>query len=255
MRINRVILAICIIMLLAAGALSGCSSAGAAAADIQPVNVNINGQQGIWVTGQGKVTIVPDIAHLYLGIMTQAAKVSDAQSQASAAMAQLMTALTSDGIDKKDITTSSFSIQQLTRYDNNSQQSTITGYQVTNMLDVKIRALDKADTIINDAVTAGGDLIRINGINFSVENPEQLYAQAREQAIKDAATKAEDIASLAGVTLGKAIYISESASSPSTYPVRMYAAGLSVPEATPSPYISPGQTEIDLYVQVNYAIE
>ena len=60
--------------------LTGCTSTGATAADVQPVNVSINGQQGIWVNGQGTVTVTPDIAIVNLGVSARSSTVADAQS-------------------------------------------------------------------------------------------------------------------------------------------------------------------------------
>lgn len=87
---------------------------GVVAADsITPINVTTNSQQGIWVNGQGTVTVTPDIATVNLGVSAQASTVSAAMSQASTAMDKIMAALSSNGVDKKDIQTSNFNIQQI----------------------------------------------------------------------------------------------------------------------------------------------
>ena len=68
----------------------------------------------------------------------------------------------------------------------------------------------------------------------------------------DARATAEQLAQLAGVSLGRPIYVSESASAPPPiYPV--FQGGAPSPAPAPTP-ISPGQTEISLSVQVVYAI-
>jgi uncharacterized protein YggE len=217
-----------------------------------PVNVNVNSQQGIWVSGQGIVTVTPDIATLNLGVSEQAAKVADAQAQAAADMTKVMSALTSNGVDQKDISTQYYNITQLTRYDNNTQQSVVTGYQVSNMVSVKIRTIGNVGKTIDAVAAAAGDAIRVNGISFSVDNPGQYYSQARTLAMNDAKAKATQLASLAGVTLGQPIYISES--SPST-PGPIMAAGIAGAVPAPTTPISPGQTNITLNLQVGYAIQ
>ena len=123
--------------------LSGCSSDRLAAAGVSPVNVSVNNQQGIWVNGEGRVTVTPDIANVSLGVTAQSPTVADALAQASAAMDKVMSSLTSNGIDKKDIKTQNFNIQQMTRYDNSTQKNVVTGYQVDNMVTAKIRNVDK----------------------------------------------------------------------------------------------------------------
>jgi uncharacterized protein YggE len=253
---NKVLLALGIMMALVLVSLVGCSAGGVQAADVQPVNVNMNSQHGIWVNGVGKVTVTPDIATISVGVSAKADKVADAQAQASAAMDKVMAALTAAGIDKKDIQTQYYSIQQLNRWDDKTQTTVITGYEVSNTVSVKVRAVEKTGSVIDAVAAAGSDNIRINGISFSVDKPEQYYAQAREAAMKDAKAKAEDLARLSNVTLGKAFYITESNySQPVPYPMYAYKGMDSAAGAAPTTAISAGETDITLNVQVAYSIQ
>ena len=220
----------------------------------EPLSINLNSQQtGIWVSGQGKITVTPDIATLTLGVSAQAATVADAQAQAAAAMNKVMAALTGNGVDQKDIKTQYFNIQQVTRYDNKTQQEVVIGYRVSNTVTAKVRAVDKTGTVIDAVAAAGGDLTRVNGISFSVDQPEKYYAQARELAMKDAKAKAEQMASLGGVKLGRPTYVTENAYYPPVpYPMGALKAEAAAADTTP---ISPGETDIILNVQVTYAIQ
>ncbi len=234
--------------------LAGCTTGPAQAQNLQPVNVSINNQQGIWVNGQGKVTVTPDIAIVSLGISAQASTVAQAQALAAPAMDKVIAALKSNGVAQNDIQTQYFNIQQNMRYDNTTQQSVVTGYTVSNIVTAKIRSVDKTGAIIDAVASAGGDLTRVNGVSFSVDKPDQYYSQARQLAMTDAKNKATQLASLSGVTLGKATYISESTSStPQPYVTPMLSAGAAAPAPTTS--INPGQTDIILNVQVAYAIQ
>jgi uncharacterized protein YggE len=231
-------------------ALSGCA-AGPTTAE----TVNLSSQQeGIWVTGEGKVTVTPDIALLRLGIESQQPTVAEAQVEAAAAMEQVMTALADNGVAEKDIQTQYFSIYQVTRWDDYKNQEVVTGYRVTHRVNAKIREIDKTGAIIDAAVTAGGDLTRIDNISFSIDEPSLHYGEAREEAIADAKAKAEHLADLAGVKLGKATLVSEGIQLPSsTYP--RYDYGIVAPmESTVGTSISPGEAEIILTVQIAYAI-
>ena len=213
--------------------------------------VDLNSQQeGIWVTGEGKVTVTPDIATLWLGIEAQAATVAEAQSQAAEAMNEVMTALTDNGVDEDDIQTQYFSIDQVTRWDDFEDEVVVVGYRVTNMVTAKIREIDKVGSIIDAVAAAGGDYTRINSIGFSVDDPSAYYEEARQEAMADARAKAEQLADLAGVELGKPTYISEGVIYP---PVIYRDAGME--EAAPSTPISPGEIELTLTVQVAYAID
>jgi len=208
-------------------------------------------QEGIWVTGTGKVTVVPDIATLRLGIEAQEASVAEAQSKATEAMNRVMDALDDNGVAEKDIQTQYFSIQKVTRWDNVKQEEVVIGYRVSNVVTAKIRDIDKAGTIIDAVAEAGGDLTRIDSIVFSVDDPSAYHEEARGKAMAESKDKAKQLANLADVTLGKPTYISESIQAPPPIYPRVMYEGAPIPAAAP---ISPGEMEISLTVQVAYAI-
>ena len=208
-------------------------------------------QEGIWVTGTGKVSVVPDIATLRLGIEAQEVSVAEAQSKATEAMNRVMDALDDNGVADKDIQTQRFSIQRVTRWDNVKQEEIVIGYRASNIVTAKIRDLDKVGDIIDAVAKAGGDLTRIDGIAFSVDDPSAYHEEAREKAMADAKAKAKQLANLADVTLGKPTYISESIQIPSPIYPRVAYEEAPIPAAAP---ISPGEMEISLTIQVAYAI-
>jgi hypothetical protein len=234
-------------ILLVSVLLVGCQASGSTT-----LTANTNQQTGISVSGQGIVYVTPDIVNLQLGIQAQAATVADAQSQAATAMNNVLAALAANGVAKADIQTQNYSIQQTTRYDNVTQQNVATGYQVINYVNVKVRDVTKAGVILDAVTAAGGDLTRVNSIQFSLNDPTSANNQARDQAMTDAKSTAAQLASDAGVKLGNPISISESEVSPIT---KMYASDLAVPSASGSTTISSGELEISVAVQVTYAIQ
>ena len=112
--------------------------------------------------------------------------------------------------------------------------------------------MDKAGSIIDAVAEAGGDLTRVDSISFSVDDPSGYYEEARQEAMAEAEAKAKQLADLAGVTLGKPSYISESVSYP-IYPRDVMYGKMEAASAVETP-ISPGEMEISLSVQVVYAI-
>ncbi|MFC2056876.1 SIMPL domain-containing protein [Chloroflexota bacterium] len=245
------LLAVGLVLILASGGLIGCEEGSAAVGEITELNLSSQ-QQGIWVTGQGKVTTDPDIATLRLGIEAEQASVAEAQAQAAEAMDEVMTALTRNGVAKKDIQTQQFSIRRITKWDRTKEEEVVVGYRVINMVTAKIRNIEKTGAIIDAVAQAGGDLTRVDSINFSVEDPTDYYEEAREEAIADAKAKARQLANLAGVTLGKPTYISESFYAPPMAPRAVYEMEEAVVAKTA---ISPGELEINLNLQVAYAIK
>jgi uncharacterized protein YggE len=239
--------AVGLVLVLAVVGFSGCGSSPTTIG-----TVDINSQQtGIWVSGEGKVTVTPDIATLSLGIEAQAATVAEAQAQAATAMSAVMTALTDNGVADKDIQTQYFSIYQVTRWDDNKNEEIVIGYRVTNIVTAKIRDVEKAGPIIDAVAAAGGDYTRINNISFSVDDPTPYYVEARQKAMTDAKAKAEQLADLAGVSLGKPTYISEGSVTP---PVIYRDAGTVLIPPAPTTPVSPGEIELTLDIQVAYAI-
>ena len=246
------LLVIGLALVLAVVGLSGCSPGNTILGEIKGINISSQ-QEGIWVTGTGEVSVVPNIINLRLGIEAQEVSVAEAQTKASEAMTKVMAALTDNKVAKKDIQTQYFSIRQVTRWDRETEEEIVVGYRVTNMVTAKIRDMDKVGIIIDAVAEAGGDLIRIDSIAFSVDDPSDYYEEARQKAMADAKAKAERLAELAGVTLGKPTYISEGIQiPPPIYPRAVYEE-VPAPVAAPPP-ISPGEMEVSLTVQVVYAI-
>lgn len=232
--------------------LAGCEQASTASGEIPDINLSSQ-QNGIWVTGQGEVSVKPDIAVISLGIESEDNSVATARDRAAAAMNDVMDTLSTNGIAEKDIQTQYFNIQQVRTWDRETEKEIVTGYRVTNTVTVTIRDIENVGTIIDAVTDAGGDLTRINGINFSIDNPEEYYEEARKEAMADAKNKAEQLTKLANVDLGDVTFISEN----SYYaPVTKSAMAIGYDEAAGySTSISPGELDISLSIQVAYAIK
>jgi len=240
-----------LVSILAIAGLAGCDQGSAVSGEITQLNLSSQ-QQGIWVSGQGEVSAVPDIATLRLGIEAEADSVADAQDQATSAMNKVLAALSDNGVADKDIQVQQYSIRRVTKWDRDKEEEVITGYRVTHMVTAKIRDIDSAGDIIDDVADAGGDLTRVDSINFSIEDPADYYEEAREKAMADARAKAEQLADLAGVSLGKPTYISESFYTP---PIYTRGVDYEMEEAAVGTTISPGELDISISLQIAYAIK
>ena len=218
---------------------------------------------GIWVSGQGTISVAPDLAMLDFGVETRAANVSEANSQASIAMDAVIEALKARGVKDEDIQTSRFSIYP--RYDYieeekdgvRSSREVLVGYRVRNSGTVKLRDLDAVGEVIDEVVTAGGDNVRISDISFTLEDPKPKMAELREMAVADAKAKAEHLAELSDVSVGRLIYISEGGVSPSvrsSFRQESDFFAYAMPAAAPAPSISGGEVTLSLSVQAGFAI-
>ena len=232
---------------------AGCDTLSAPSASRAPASAASGSQQstGIWVTGEGMVSVVPDIALLVLGVEAQADTVNEANLQAAGAMDAVISALRDGGIASRDIQTRTFSITPVRRWVPEKQEEELLGYRVSNTVTARIRAIEKAGTIIDDAVRVGGDFVRVDSVSFTVEDPSPYAKEARSKAMQDAGEKASQLAAAGGVRLGVPVYINESGGF-TTIPragtdIRSADAALSTP-------ISPGELEVRITVQVVYDI-
>jgi uncharacterized protein YggE len=201
------------------------------------------------VSGEGKVTVVPDIGVVNLGINLMRPTVKSAQTDVNNIINKISADTKSMGVDAKDIKTSDYSIYP--EYDYRTGTGRITGYRVQASLTVKVRDLEKINSVIDTATADGANTV--SGINLTVdeEKEKELLQQAREQAIEEAKTKAQSLARAAGISLGRIVNVQESGaqSQPIPYLARDMAVGSGGGGETK---IEPGSTDITSTVTLFY---
>jgi uncharacterized protein YggE len=226
---------------------AGCTHNGGAHGPI----VVSNESTGIVVQGRGEMDVQPDVAVVQLGVEATAPSVADAREQAAEAANRLMSALQNDGVAREDIQTRGLSIQPHYVYPPMGGEPKIDGYTVSNHVSAKIRRIDGASRVIDDAVEAGGDAVRLHGIQFEVDDPSDVRTAAREKAIAEARAKAEQMAALSGVKLGAPLAIEEISFSNPGWPVPMMEGLNKDASSTP---VSPGLTKVAVEIRVRWAI-
>lgn len=220
------------------------------------------GEAGIWVTGTGQVSMEPDLVILNLGVESMADTVSDANSSAATAMDAIMRSLAENGVEERDIQTHNFNVRpqyEWIEIDENGRRSSrreLVGYEVTNNLTAKIRDLEAVGSLIDEVITAGGDATRFDGIRFTVEDTSDVMSQLREKAVMDAMEKAQQIADVAGVTLGSLGYLTDSTvRTQSVDPYLSRAAFALAADEVAATSISGGELEVSLTVQAAFSIQ
>ena len=234
------------IILLAAVALSACAPSGIAANPAAP-------QRTLNVNGAGQVSLTPDIAYIYVGVHTENASASDAMTENNSRTQVMIDALKKAGIDEKDIRTTNFSIWQQDKYDPlTGQPSGVKVYSVDNTVYVTVRKLDSLGSLLDTLVKAGAN--NINSIQFDVADKTAAIKQARDAAVQDAKTQAQELAAVAGVTLGEITSVSfyEATSSPVMDGFGKGGGGGAEAAAVP---IQPGQMTLTVTVSMTYEIK
>ncbi len=209
-------------------------------------------EKTVRVSGTGIVAGDPDVVVLSIGVSVERDSVKQARTEAAEAMTGVIESLKGNGLLDEDIQTQHFSIHQ--RYDYSKGRREFRGYNVTNTVSAKIRDLDTVGSVIDDAAEAGGDLVEINSIQFTIEDPTKLKMQARVAAMENAQAKAQTLATEGGVTLGKPISISESGDYYPPGPVNLEFAFAADAAAVETP-IQSGQLQITVTVNVVYEIQ
>jgi uncharacterized protein YggE len=206
------------------------------------------------VSGNGTISLNPDIAYIYIGVHTDDVDLSNGVSKNNAQAQALVDALKKAGVDGKDIQTSNFSVYSNNNggFDKTTGQPIPNGinYSVDNTVYVTVRDLTHIGTLLNAAVSSGAN--SINSISFDVADKTAAMEQARQKAMTNASNLATELAKTAGVKLGEIQNVTYSDISPSPY-YGMGGGGAAAPNA--SVPIQPGQTQISVTVSVTYTIK
>tara|TARA_R110002096_G_scaffold166491_1_gene335781 strand:+ start:247 stop:930 length:684 start_codon:yes stop_codon:yes gene_type:complete len=164
-------------------------------------------QRTITITGQGQVSVKPDVAIVETGVVTQAKTAAEALTANTQAMQAVFDAIKELGIEDRDMRTSQFSVNAIHTRPERGEASRISGYQVSNLVSITLRNLDRVGEVMDRVVSTGSNELR--GIRFQVEKPGPLMDGAREDAVKDALRKAKIYVAAAGVALGPVLTINE----------------------------------------------
>ncbi len=209
----------------------------------------------ISVTGEGKITISPDIAEMSFGVTTGVQTTAKAASdKVSSDMAKILAAVKGLGIEDKDITTENFYLNPV--YDWTDGRQRLRGYEATQSLRVKVRDLEKVGDVLTAATDNGAN--QAGGVSFTLEDPEAKKDEARTEAIANAKKKAEDLAAQLGQKLGDVQSFNENGGG--WYPPVMYARAESygmggAPTADIDKAATMPSGEQDLTVTVNITYE
>jgi uncharacterized protein YggE len=213
----------------------------------------------ITVTGEGSATAVPDVAKISYTVTESAKSVGDAQTAATTKSNAALSALTGSGIQDKDVKTLSYNVSPQYSYSNcapgvfcPNTSPTITGYEVSQTIQVTVHDTSKAGDVLQKLGTLG--VQNISGPSFTVDDDNTVKAEARADAIAKAKTSADLLAKQLGVHLGRIVnFYEDNGQSPQPYGVTAMSAGKS--DAMVAPTLPVGQNETTSSVSITYEID
>lgn len=204
----------------------------------------------ITVVGEGTVATQPDVAQVQIGVEIKGDNAQEASAEAAETMDAILAALAQAGVAAKEIQTTGYNIWVEQRVGPDGAATDQVIYHVGNSVSVTVRDLEKVGDVLDAAIAAGAN--SIYGVNFSVDDTDEVMAEARRLAAADALARAQELAGLHGVALGEVVSISEVIDGMAVPVYESVNASMGLSSAAGP--ISPGELKMTARLQVVYAI-
>lgn len=227
------------------------------------IGSGVSATNTITVSGEGEVSAVPDTASFSVTIMEKASTVKAAQDKASEKSNDIVDYLKSQDVDDKDIKTADYSVYPEYEYSTKvcavgeycvPGKQTLTGYQVSQTITVKVRDMEKAGDLLTGVGSRGAS--QVSGLAFTIDDEDALQKEARDEAIAKAQEKAEDLADSLGVSIVRVVGFSEDGSYPMPYAYgrggEMVAMAMDSKESAPA--LPTGENKIFSNVTITFEI-
>lgn len=203
----------------------------------------------ITISAEARVERAPDLAEMSAGVVTQASTASQASRDNAARMTAVIAALGRAGVRGADVQTTGLSLQP--QYDYQDRRApTLTGYQATNVVTVRLRDLTRAGTTIDTLVAAGAN--QVNGPTFVVEDTDAALDAARTAATAKARARADLYARALGTRVRRVVQLTEGGGERPPMPLARMMASDAMAESTP---IAPGRVQLAVTVTITAELE
>ncbi|HXH81752.1 MAG TPA: SIMPL domain-containing protein [Candidatus Tectomicrobia bacterium] len=213
------------------------------------VPANPTAPEAITVTGTGEVSLPPDLAVLHVGAEARAPALGQAGAEVDRRMRAVLERLRALGVQDRDVRTIVYAVEPFPAPRRPGEDDTprIAGYRVTSIVEVRTRDLAGLDRLVEAAAQAGANIVR--NLHFTLADRAAAEAEARAAAARDAEAKARQLATAAGVRLGRLLSLTESG------PARpLGRAALASTPAVAGP-VETGLHEVVVTVEARYSIE
>lgn len=145
------------------------------------------------LTGNGQISVVPDVAVIRLGVQTTGENLTEIQQENARISQAILQAMQQFGIT--DIKTFQYTIDKIFDFENGTRIDR--GFTVRNILEIRTNYIEQVGRLIDTAVNYGANVVEL--ITFEVSNSEVFYQEALNKAVQNAYQKAKSIANSLGI--------------------------------------------------------
>lgn len=210
--------------------------------------------RNITISAEGKATISPDIAKLSFSVISEGANPNALEVNNAKKVTAAVEYVKSQGVEDKDIQTSSYDLSPKYFYNETTRKNYIDGYTMTQTTSVKVRDLNKVASILGGLSERGVN--QIGSVVFTVEDPDKYLDQARIDAFNKVSAKAKLMAEVNNVRIVRVTNFYESQGGPVPYyDTYGKGGGLGIEAMSVAPSISTGSSDLTVQVSVTYEIE
>ena len=207
-------------------------------------------------SGTASINAEPDLAVFSLAVETENKLLTKALQDNTDKARKVMTEI-KKLIGKEDsIKTTGFNVNPIYNYDNKERKSVLSGYRVTNMLNVKTKKIADVGKIIDSAISSGVN--RADNLDFIVENKGKYSSDLLKKAAEEARQKANATAQALNLCIIGINRVSTNFSDEAISPY--YRGTFSTMEMKSSadgaaPPIEAGEVKLNATVSVDFIIE
>ncbi len=218
----------------------------------QRVEQEVAANREITVSGTGKIMAAPTVAQVTLGVTTGPQNTAEtAMTLLAERFNKVVAAVKEAGVAEDDVRTSNLSVNPV--YDFRDGQQTLRGFEASESIEVKVRDVKNVGVVVSRAASEGVN--QVGGIQFVIDDPEDLRREAQGKAIADAKKNAEALARELGVSLGRVKSFSTNGPTQPPFPPFYEATALKAEDARGGDLQVPsGTNEISSTVQVTYEL-
>jgi uncharacterized protein YggE len=207
----------------------------------------------IFVSGSATAHTKTDKVIISLGVETTDKTAEKALLSNSNLMNKVMDALKQSGVQQNETSTSAFSIKPNYNYSKYGDRGNLSGFTVSNSIQIESSSINNVSQWIDTAVQAGANTV--NDVYFSVseEKLQNIKNMLLKEAVANAKTKADIVAAASGLNIAgiKSITVGEIGIPP--VPGPLYSKSVSSDEASSTPILA-GEQEVSTTVSIVYIL-